>query len=83
MATLGVVEYESPVIFDTMQPKAKVAMTVRALQSQQLSECRCFRHSRHGATQSTHLAGGERDEGGCSRGAHADLRAAAGAGRRP
>ncbi len=33
VATLGVVEYESPVIFETMQPKAKVAMTVCAPQS--------------------------------------------------
>ena len=29
VATLGVVESEAPAIFEIMQPKAKVAMTVR------------------------------------------------------
>ncbi len=29
VATLGVVEMESPTIFEKMQPRAKVAMTVR------------------------------------------------------
>jgi hypothetical protein len=31
VATLGVVEVECPAIFEKMQPKAKVAMTVRGV----------------------------------------------------